>query len=83
MQMMHLWVACTHVPSGKFMVRGFKQRHLFMVLMLSIVKMDVAPVLAIAQSAAIMMAFACCGISHLFLSIDWFDVTVFFSLFMR
>jgi hypothetical protein len=46
------------------MVRGFKERQkrgLFSMLMPSIIKMDVAPVLVIAQSAAIVMTFSCCG----------------------
>jgi hypothetical protein len=59
--MSHTCVDCTFAPSGKFIFRGDKAAHLLLTLAPSIMKIDVAPVSAMAWFVAIVRAFKYCG----------------------
>jgi hypothetical protein len=55
MHMLHIYVNLTHQPSGRFITSGFFATHLFSTSTPSMMKMEVAPVLAIACLIAMVM----------------------------
>ncbi len=61
MCMSHTCVDFIRVPSGKLIVRGFTAVRLLATSAPSIMKMEVAPVSAIAQFGAIVIALILCG----------------------
>ena len=61
MCMSHTCVDFIRVPSGKLIVRGFTAMHLLATSAPSIMKMEVAPVSAIARFGAIVIVLILCG----------------------
>ena len=61
MTMSHTCVVCTCLPSSKLIVGGLTSTRLMLTLAPSIMKMEVAPVSAMAYVVAIINAFRYCG----------------------
>jgi hypothetical protein len=55
--MSHMWVDLTFLLSGRFIINGFKVMRLLTASALSMMKMDIAPISAIACNVALVKAF--------------------------
>ena len=76
--MSHMCVDLICLPSGRLIVSGFIAGHLFLMSALSMIKIDVAPVSAIASDVAIVIAFRYCvdGLPNILLAVAASDVGV-------
>ena len=76
--MSHMCVDLICLPSGRLIVSGFIAGRLFFTSAPSMIKIDVAPVSAIASDVAIVIAFRYCveGLPNILLAVAAIDVDV-------